>query len=773
MAGVEDEHSGARAQGTAHADQAAAPPEADTKTGLDAELDPEAAPDAETAQADTAPPAPPPPATGLIARYDAGLAALAAEERRRFKTRFVHDVFAHPTVGPTAGWLIGGLLALVAAITHFYAPGAPDRPSELDCTADPSLAGCIRVEAGFWTIAGVSLMTLIAGLAPVLVRRVPLERFASAGPWLAAQPIAIQAPLATIALIAKFVFFLPALAFSVLDFVFARLLAWLAGAKLQPWPKRYGALIAWMAALLPAAWFLDPPWGMIAAGYGMALVFAITRRWSWVERDREAFFVARQARPEQERIGFAEDLRDEALTALVFLFLLMPLFLRQLQLFDAETFVGGTEHAGNPLVWLGFFGAELAKSVPFVDWSEVFHAENGAPIKPGSFMGSVAVFTTRAALDVLLIAAVVQAIQLAARLAEQNAAFEEGTVDILEPFGERRRFRAIAAAAQSAALERVLEHPAIREFPKYSPLRLEQIIRGGDRAPAVQAEADPAARWAAMLLARRQLDAGAATRAAQPVLRSDEPRLRDMARRTVVAGVMDQMTPVPAGSFWMGSADGEGVRNERPRHKVTVPAFEIGKYPVTFDEFDAFCAATGFAPPSDNGWGRGRRPVINVSWEDAQAYISWLKEITGDPFRLPSESEWEYACRAVSSPDAPSTTWSFGDDESLLGEHAWFEGNSNSQTHPVGEKPANPFGLYDMHGNVWEWCADRWHESYDGADRPDDGRAWVSGSDTRRVVRGGSWNFDPQVLRSAIRGWLTPSNRNYDIGFRLARTILR
>ena len=138
-------------------------------------------------------------------------------------------------------------------------------------------------------------------------------------------------------------------------------------------------------------------------------------------------------------------------------------------------------------------------------------------------------------------------------------------------------------------------------------------------------------------------------------------------------------------------------------------------------------------------WGRGRRPVINVSWDDAQAYASWLSDRTGENYRLPSEAEWEYACRA-----GTVTRYAFGDE--LTTSHANFRGERTSE---VGEFPTNAWGFSDMHGNVWEWVEDSWHESYEGA--PQDESPWVKGNNSDRVIRGGSWINRPELLRSAIR----------------------
>ncbi len=185
---------------------------------------------------------------------------------------------------------------------------------------------------------------------------------------------------------------------------------------------------------------------------------------------------------------------------------------------------------------------------------------------------------------------------------------------------------------------------------------------------------------------------------------------------------------------------------------------------MTFDEWD-MCAADGGCDnyrPDDARWGRGWRPVINVSWSDAKVYVAWLSQETGKAYRLLSEAEWEYAARA-----GTRTRFSFGDD--ISEKDANFLGGLG-KTWQVGAYPANPWKLHDMHGNVWEWVEDCWNESYDGA--PSDGSAWTSGDCSTRVLRGGSWSNYPRLLRSAYRNWNSADNRDYDYGFRVARTLL-
>ena len=217
-----------------------------------------------------------------------------------------------------------------------------------------------------------------------------------------------------------------------------------------------------------------------------------------------------------------------------------------------------------------------------------------------------------------------------------------------------------------------------------------------------------------------------------------------------------EMVVIRPGTFMMGEAG--------QQHSVTIAKpFAVGKYPVTFAEWDAAGLAR---KPGDEGWGRGRRPVINVSWDDAKAYAAWLSNTTVKGYRLLSEAEWEYCCRA-----GTTTTYSFGD--TITKEQAQFSDvdyGSTEQTVEVGKFPANAFGLHDMHGNVWEWCEDPWHPDYNGA--PPDGSCWTTGGDTSsRVRRGGSWGYNPRFLRSASRGGNRPGFRGGGSGFRLARTL--
>lgn len=233
-------------------------------------------------------------------------------------------------------------------------------------------------------------------------------------------------------------------------------------------------------------------------------------------------------------------------------------------------------------------------------------------------------------------------------------------------------------------------------------------------------------------------------------------------------GACPEMVVVPGGSFVMGSPASEAWRgdDEGPQHSVSVGRFALGRYEVTFSEWDACVAAGGCTHRPEDAWGRDSMPVMQVSWEDAQQYVAWLSRTTGHSYRLPSESEWEYAARA-----GTTTAYHWGDG--IGSGHANCDGCGSrwddSQTAPVGSFSANGFGLHGMLGNVWEWTQDCLNRSYAGA--PTNGQAWESGDCSRRILRGGSWRFNPDEVRSANRIGVGPGGRVSDIGFRVARTF--
>lgn len=260
-------------------------------------------------------------------------------------------------------------------------------------------------------------------------------------------------------------------------------------------------------------------------------------------------------------------------------------------------------------------------------------------------------------------------------------------------------------------------------------------------------------------------------------------RVQDLQRRTArvlrretvfqdslkSGGFGPEMVVIPPGSFLMGSPETEKLRgaDEVPHRVQITQAFAMGRYAVTFNDFDRFCHVEGRELPGDAGWGRGQHPVINVSWHDAKAYCIWLSQQTGKPYRLPTEAEWQYACRA-----GTSTPFSFG--ENITPEQVNYDGNYpyvsgkkgryREQTVPAGSLPPNIWGLYEMHGNVWEWCFD-WYDEYPTGVVKDPQGARQG---NERVLCGGSWRSYARGARSASRDGLDPANAGSIIGFRVA-----
>jgi len=242
-----------------------------------------------------------------------------------------------------------------------------------------------------------------------------------------------------------------------------------------------------------------------------------------------------------------------------------------------------------------------------------------------------------------------------------------------------------------------------------------------------------------------------------------------------------EMVVIPAGTFEMGDADDTGVDFASPVHKVTIPqAFALGKYEVTFEEYDLFCAETGRSYADDESGGRGRKPAIHVSWNDAKAYVEWLSRESGQKYRLPTEAEWEYAARAGTR---TSRFWGDSIDQACL--YANVADLSAKEFFPslkvlncsdgapftaeVGRFPSNPFGLHDILGNVWEWCEDTWHSDYLGA--PQDGRAWNAVGEENWVRRGGSWFSLPKHVRASTRNGNPTGYRGNETGFRIVREL--
>jgi formylglycine-generating enzyme required for sulfatase activity len=272
-----------------------------------------------------------------------------------------------------------------------------------------------------------------------------------------------------------------------------------------------------------------------------------------------------------------------------------------------------------------------------------------------------------------------------------------------------------------------------------------------------------------------------------------------------------ELVYLPGGTFLMG--DERNGSDEKPVHPVRLDAFAIGRTSVTWGDYRRFCEATDTHWPEwlekgsqyhldtgSNDYYRERGiapdaldlPAVGVSWDDAVAYCAWLSEQTGERYALLTEAQWEYACRA-----GTTTRWSCGDDEKVLGKHAWYAQNAGDKLHPVGEKQPNPWGLSDMHGNVWEWCTDWYASDYyqqlaagstqsvsrtrrllrrlrqnsSGFEQTPSANPSGPESGSLRVFRGGSWLYDADICRSAYRDRREPSGRDYNLGFRLSRTV--
>ncbi|HNS76179.1 formylglycine-generating enzyme family protein [Mesotoga prima] len=253
----------------------------------------------------------------------------------------------------------------------------------------------------------------------------------------------------------------------------------------------------------------------------------------------------------------------------------------------------------------------------------------------------------------------------------------------------------------------------------------------------------------------------------------------------------DELIYVERGSFIMGDTWGDGFPYEKPTHKVTLTYdFHIGKYPVTFEEYDKYCMRTSAKRPGDFSWGRGRRPVINVSWWDAISYCNWLSEKEGIPkayddkgnildkygktttditevvgYRLPTEAEWEYAARGGNKSKGYKYSGSDNADDV-----AWYASNSKGMTQEVGTKLPNELGLYDMSGNVWEWCSDWYDSRFYSRSQKFNSHNCTLGS--YRVIRGGCWlSFEPYV-RLVIRFDSSPKGSSNNMGFRISKTVL-
>ena len=298
-----------------------------------------------------------------------------------------------------------------------------------------------------------------------------------------------------------------------------------------------------------------------------------------------------------------------------------------------------------------------------------------------------------------------------------------------------------------------LHEQAIASSTRY----LREVGRGGEHYQA-----------ALVILDSAEVDLAETRREEARVRAAVEQAEREAAgRAAAIAASVPEMVAIPVGTFRMGCVTrGNCDRDERPVHDVRVAAFELSKHEVTFAKWDVCVEYGDCRWVSDEGWGRGERPVINVSWDDAQQYLSWLSRETGETYRLPSEAEWEYAARA-----GAGTRYWWGNDVGRGRANCDGCGSQwdDEQTAPVGSFPPNGFGLHDVHGNVWEWVQDCWNDSYRGA--PTHGGAWTRGDCSLRVKRGGAWFSSTGATRVSFRGNAYSYRTDNYNGFRIARTL--
>lgn len=331
-----------------------------------------------------------------------------------------------------------------------------------------------------------------------------------------------------------------------------------------------------------------------------------------------------------------------------------------------------------------------------------------------------------------------------------------------------------AEARRKAEEEATLKKKVDEEAAAKKKAEEEAAAKKKAEEEAVRKAEEEAARRKAEEDAKRNTEEDAKPDPALAVAPGSGHSFRDRLASGEPCPICPEMVVVPAGSFTMGLSL-ENYSDERPNHKVTIAtSLAVGRFAITFDEWDA-CVADGGCSgyrPDDQGWGRGRRPAINVSQADAKAYVAWISGKTGRIYRLLSEAEREYVTRA-----GRTTTFWWGD--SISTTQANYNGNFTYRGSAKGEYrgktllvdsfQANPWGLYQVHGNVWEWVEDCWSDSYTGA--PSDGSARTRGCTANGVVRGGSWEDKPRALRAANRNWFPDDYRKLKIGFRVGRTL--
>ena len=383
------------------------------------------------------------------------------------------------------------------------------------------------------------------------------------------------------------------------------------------------------------------------------------------------------------------------------------------------------------------------------------------------------------------------------QLAARRKADAEATLAAQQTKEKQRREQEAAERAQLESAKRERKETLRQQLQQRRDADAEKARQAKEeqqrkalQAKAVAAYRSEQERARADLAARTEAEREASLPIPATPVADTEGVLRD--RFLNGSGKGPELVLIPTGRFQMGSTEQERkkalaagaqrawLERETPQHWVGIEQpFALGRYPVTVGEWRQFARATGWQAQGEVNWQapgfrqNDTHPVVGVTWHDARQYAHWLSEQTGQPYRLPSEAEWEYACRA-----GTKTAFSFGDEIST--KLANYDGNTSYNgspkgeyrqgTSPAGQFPPNPWGLFDMHGNVWEWVQDVVHDNYQGA--PVDGTAWEEGGEQgRRVLRGGSWLYNPRYLRSALRNGFSATLSNDIVGFRVARDL--
>jgi hypothetical protein len=761
---------------------------------------------------------------------------MSAGERdwvKRLRADFKDDVLKNPTVGLISGWLLSLLLGIAIWLTSTYGRFAADQ--HCNCNNPAIIEEPFRIGV----IAVLTATALLLGLETI-ARDLLKGAGASFAPhWLR--------------WVCGFVARWPSMCLSALDFALVRGIAVLAGASRDKQYERYGALAFWIILLGCSASFFDPdallpvfgwlrPLGIVCATLGVLMVLSIVRRWTWVERDREEFFILRGENRRRIDDAYSRELRDEAFVSLIAIFWLVPAGLRQVDLltdvFEPVGSIGLWD-------WVSFFGGELAKALPFVDWSEVFGVANGSPIRirrTEAFpaLGAQIVFGLRAGIDLIWMAALLQAVSVITRRNQQQALRDAGLLPLHDPTDEIEKFASAGADHADWAGYTHAMQDYVRAFPRYDTGRLVALSNGDAISGETPTHSESAARLMAMTVLAAQepklarsafsgilspdtdaavclhalsllnemchANAGAAlaTGLAHPnqavrqacalglgrirhrpardalaamltepslsdalvlecataLARMDDARAMnaayrikamtdpaDLAKARYALALQKEAAPAPIPDvisidrFKIGEAKTGGFGRSEP--------FSLGKFAVTFDEYEFYCRAVGREVPSDHDWGRGRRPVIDVTWDDAVAYCAWLSALTQDYWRLPWAAEWELACLAGSAAGSgPEVTAARANvdrpyERTAVVDHANY--------------PPNAWGFHQMQGNVWEWCLD-----------PATDQASGKADYTRAIRNGGSFANPPEHANALFSTAGKLRDADYVIGFRVA-----